>query len=65
MGNFLFRECGIRCRSSAKEAKALEEYIKDRQEFIPRYMDEHQGIEPNIDDSLEAAHLKEKNLYWM
>jgi hypothetical protein len=51
MGNVLFRECGIRSRASEKETKELEEYIKSRLEFMPRYMGSDQDLD-NQNDSL-------------
>lgn len=51
MGNVLFRECGIRSRKSEKESKQLEEYIKSRLEFMPRYMGSDQDLD-NQNDSM-------------
>ena len=54
-------ECGIRCRSSDKECKALEAYIKERLEFIPRITAHDKKNEANsFEDSLEAGYMKEQ-----
>lgn len=60
MGNFQWKECGIRCKSTDKECKALENYIKERLEFMPKIAI-HDNIQANsFEDSLEVGYMKER-----